>query len=107
VLAAGYSAEVSSQQKAAPHAVHDDTARRPRRLTAAAALAALQGVVLALGGVYMMAMPLLGRPASVREAEMGGLTVLAVAALPLIAAYGLWHARRWSRGPVLIIELIA
>jgi uncharacterized membrane protein (DUF2068 family) len=55
----------------------------------------------------MMAMPLLGRPASVREAEMGGITVLAVAALPLIAAYGLWHARRWSRGPVLIIELIA
>jgi uncharacterized membrane protein (DUF2068 family) len=107
VLAAGYSAEVSSQQKTALHAVHDDTARRPRRLTAAASLAALQGVVLALGGVYMMAMPLFGRPASVREAEMGGFTVLGMAALPLIAAYGLWHARRWSRGPVLIIELIA
>ena len=63
--------------------------------------------MLALGGVYMMAMPLIGRPASIQEAEMGGLTVLAMAALPLVAAYGLWHARRWSRGPVLIIELIA
>ncbi|MBV9024785.1 MAG: DUF2127 domain-containing protein [Streptomycetaceae bacterium] len=87
--------------------MNDDTARRPCRLTVAAALAALQGMVLALGGVYMMAMPLFGRPMSVQEAEMGGLTVLAMAALPLVAAYGLWHARRWSRGPVLIIELIA
>ncbi|MCQ4080304.1 hypothetical protein NGB36_06755 [Streptomyces sp. RB6PN25] len=97
---------MSSQQKTAPEAA-DTTARRPRRLTAAAALAALQGVALALGGVYMMAMPIVGHPASVQEAEMGGLTVLAMAALPLAAAYGLWHARRWSRGPVLIIELIA
>jgi hypothetical protein len=103
---AGYSAGVSSQQKTAPQAV-DHTARRPGRLTAAAALAALQGVALALGGVYMMVMPLFGHPASVQEAEMGGLTVLAMAALPLVSAYGLWHARRWSRGPVLIIELIA
>lgn len=102
----GYSAEVSSQQKTAPRAA-ENPARRPRRLTAAAALAALQGMALALGGLYMMALPLLGHPASVQEAEMGGVTVLAMAALPLVAAYGLWHARRWSRGPVLIIELIA
>jgi uncharacterized membrane protein (DUF2068 family) len=101
----GYSAEVSSQQKTA-HRAAEHPARRPRRLTVAAALAALQGLALALGGLYMMALPLLGRKASVQQAEMGGVTVLAVAALPLFAAYGLWRARRWSRGPVLIIELI-
>jgi hypothetical protein len=82
-------------------------AARPRRLTAAALLAALEGVALAGGGVFMLVLGLVGHPANATQAEAGGLTVLALAAMPLAAAYGLWNARRWSRGPVLIIQLVA
>ncbi|WP_269853256.1 hypothetical protein [Streptomyces sp. RPT161] len=82
-------------------------APRVPRLTAAAALAGLEGVALAAGGVYLMATGFVGRHASTQTAVMGGLTVLAMAILPLTAAYGLRRARRWSRGPALIIQLIA
>nr|WP_202447590.1 hypothetical protein [Streptomyces sp. SID5468] len=76
-------------------------------MTAAAALAALEGAGLAVAGVWLLVLGLLGHPADRQGATMGGLTVLVLAALPLVAAYGLVKARRWSRGPVLIIQLIA
>ena len=38
---------------------------------------------------------------------MGGLTVLALAVLPLVAARGLLLRRSWSRGPALITQLMA
>ncbi|MEU6342972.1 MULTISPECIES: hypothetical protein [unclassified Streptomyces] len=80
---------------------------RTRRLAAAAAVAALEGAALAAWGIAMLVLGLVGNPDSPRQAEAGGLTVLALAAMPLAAAYGLWHARRWSRGPALIIQLVA
>ncbi|MFJ5216865.1 hypothetical protein ACIP98_19360 [Streptomyces sp. NPDC088354] len=80
---------------------------RKRRLAAAAAVAALEGAALAAWGITMVVLGLVGNPDSPRQAEAGGLTVLALAAMPLAAAYGLWHARRWSRGPALIIQLVA
>ncbi|MDX3078291.1 hypothetical protein [Streptomyces sp. MI02-7b] len=80
---------------------------RTRRLAAAAAVAALEGAALAAWGITMVVLGLVGNPDSPRQAEAGGLTVLALAAMPLAAAYGLWHARRWSRGPALIIQLVA
>jgi uncharacterized membrane protein (DUF2068 family) len=55
----------------------------------------------------MLVLGLIGSPDSPAQAEAGGLTVLALAAMPLAAAYGLWHVRRWSRGPALIIQLVA
>ena len=91
-----------SEQQTAP-----ESRPRSRRLTAAAALAAVEGLALAAGGLYLVAMGLFGHPASLQGAVMGGLTVLALAALPLSAAYGLLRARRWSRGPSLIIQLMA
>ncbi|WP_459185587.1 hypothetical protein [Streptomyces sp.] len=81
--------------------------RRTPRLTAAAAVAAAEGAALAAWGVVMLVLGLVGDPDSPQQAEAGGLTVLALAAMPLAAAYGLWHARRWSRGPALIIQLVA
>ncbi len=80
---------------------------RPRRLTAAAVLTGLEGVAIAVAGLYLMGYGLLGHPASLQEAELGGLTVLVLAALPLAAVHGLLHARRWSRGPAVITQLIA
>jgi hypothetical protein len=91
---------VSAQEKTREKA-------RPYRLTAAAVLAALEGVVLLTWGVSMIALGLMGNRSSPTQAEAGGLTVLLLAVMPLAAAYGLWRLRRWSRGPALIIQLVA
>ncbi|WP_435126016.1 hypothetical protein [Actinacidiphila sp. bgisy144] len=71
----------------------------PARLTAAAAVAGLEGAAIAAWGVTMF----FGGGSDV----LPGLLVLALAALPLLAAYGLRRARRWSRGPALIVQLVA
>nr|WP_229348593.1 hypothetical protein [Streptomyces sp. UNOB3_S3] len=76
-------------------------------MTAAAGLVALQGLALAVSGIYLLVMGLLGKPDSPQQAETGGLTVLALAALPLLAARGLWLLRRWSRGPAMITQIMA
>jgi hypothetical protein len=83
------------------------TGVRPARLTAAAALAVVEGVALAVFGGYLLVMGLLGSPDSPQQAEMGGLTLLGLAALPLAAARGLLLRRRWARGPALIVQLMA
>ncbi|MCZ4095894.1 MULTISPECIES: hypothetical protein [Streptomyces] len=80
---------------------------KPRRLTAAAGLAALEGLALAACGLVLLVLALTGHSDNVRNAVVGALTVLALGAIPLAAAYGLLHARRWSRGPALIIQLLA
>ncbi|ARF57350.1 hypothetical protein [Streptomyces gilvosporeus] len=80
---------------------------RPARITAAAALTGVEGLALAALGAYMLVMGLTGAPDSPQQAEMGGLTVLALAVLPLVAARGLWLLRRWSRGPSLITQIVA
>lgn len=79
----------------------------PGRLTAAAALTALQGLALAGLGLYMLYVGIAGHPDSPQQAETGGVTLLALAALPLLAARGLRLGRRWSRGPALITQLMA
>ncbi|MEV6952295.1 hypothetical protein [Streptomyces sp. NPDC051183] len=83
------------------------TAPLPRRLTAAAALTALEGLALAGLGVYMLFVGIAGDPDSPQQAETGGVTLLVLAALPLIAARGLRLGRRWSRGPALITQLMS
>ncbi|MET9294734.1 hypothetical protein [Streptomyces sp. NPDC003077] len=102
--------------KAAPKATeHKDrtapapepTGPRPARLSAAAVLTAVEGVALAALGIYMLVDGIAGSPDSPRQAWTGGLTVLALAVLPLIAARGLWLRRRWSRGPSLITQIVA
>ncbi|MEO3975834.1 hypothetical protein [Streptomyces sp. CAU 1734] len=80
---------------------------RPARLTAAAAVSGLEGLTLVAYGVYMLVMGLLGRPESPTQAEMGGLTMIALGVIPLAAARGLLLRRSWSRGPALITHLMA
>ncbi|MFG2135926.1 hypothetical protein [Streptomyces sp. NPDC048650] len=104
---------MSSQQKqsanraAGTPAVPEPTGPRPARLSAAAALTGVEGLALAAMGAYMLIMGLTGSPDSPQQAEMGGVTVLALAVLPLVAARGLWLRRRWSRGPSLITQIVA
>ncbi|MFE7135495.1 hypothetical protein ACFVIM_32035 [Streptomyces sp. NPDC057638] len=85
----------------------DDQSPRPTRLTAAAAVSGLEGLALVGYGLYMLVMGLLGRPESPTQAEMGGVTLIALGALPLAAAAGLLKRRSWSRGPALITHLMA
>ena len=80
---------------------------KPARLTLVAGLSALEGAALVIGGVSMLVMGLLGRPDSPQQAEMGGLTVIALGLIPLFAARGLLRRRSWSRGPALITQIIA
>ncbi|MGX1756074.1 hypothetical protein ACWIG5_04015 [Streptomyces lydicus] len=104
---------MSSQQKqsvsraAGAATAPEPTGPRPARLSAAAALTAVEGLALAALGGYLLFMGLAGSPDSPQQAEMGGLTVLALAVLPLVAARGLWLRRRWSRGPSLITQIVA
>ncbi|MBL1088440.1 hypothetical protein ACWCXK_28965 [Streptomyces sp. NPDC001739] len=104
---------MSSQQKqsvkraAGAPAAPAPAGPRPARLSAAAALTGIEGLALAALGTYMLIMGLTGSPDSPQQAEMGGVTVLALAVLPLVAARGLWLRRRWSRGPSLITQIVA
>ncbi|MEU0083978.1 hypothetical protein [Streptomyces sp. NPDC006274] len=86
---------------------HPDLPSRPPRLTAAAAVCAAEALALEVGGVYMLVMGVLGRSDSASQAEMGGLTLMALGVIPLAAARGLLRQRSWSRGPAIITQLIA
>ncbi|WP_327288824.1 hypothetical protein [Streptomyces sp. NBC_01198] len=87
-------AAAAEPQAAAPNPVPTP------RLLAAAAIAGLEGLAIAAWGVTMFF-------TDSDNAVLAGLTVLVMAALPLAAAYGLIKVRRWSRGPALIMQLLA
>ncbi|MFC4506482.1 MULTISPECIES: hypothetical protein [Streptomyces] len=95
---------MSSQQKS----VEPETVGpRPRRLTYAAALAGLEGLALAVGGVWILVLGITGDPDDRRSAVTGGVTLLVLALLPLLAARGLLGLRSWSRGPAVITQIMA
>lgn len=77
------------------------------RIEALAALTALEGAALVVGGIYMLVMGLLGRPQSPVQAETGGVTLVALGVIPLAAARGLLLRRGWSRTPSLVTQLMA
>ncbi|MBA0051518.1 hypothetical protein E0L36_11625 [Streptomyces sp. AJS327] len=82
------------------------SAARPRRITAAAALTALEGGVVAAFGIVSLVMLVTSTPDDTVQAVTLAVTVLALAVLPLAAARGLWLRRRWSRGPAMIVQLL-
>ncbi|MFF0205325.1 hypothetical protein [Streptomyces sp. NPDC005017] len=90
-----------------PDTTADVTGPRPRRLTYAALLAALEGVALVAGGGLMLVLGLTGDPDSRGQAVTGGVTLLLIALLPLLAARGLLARRPWSRGPAIFTQIMA
>ncbi|MBA2808895.1 hypothetical protein E0500_016180 [Streptomyces sp. KM273126] len=96
---------MSSEQNRNPE--NSDAETRPGRLTAAAALAALEGLALAVGGGAMLVLGLAGDPDDRQQAVTGGVTLIVLALLPLLAARGLFLRRSWSRGPAVITQIMA
>ncbi|EPD55239.1 MULTISPECIES: hypothetical protein [Streptomyces] len=90
-----------------PATAEEEAGPRPRRLTYAAALAALEGLALVVGGVWMLVEGLTGNPDDRRSAVTGGITLVVLALLPLLAARGLLARRSWSRGPAVITQIMA
>ncbi|MDT0319498.1 hypothetical protein [Streptomyces millisiae] len=80
---------------------------RPRTVSVAALLCGVQGVVVAGLGAVLLALALFGDAEDLAQAVTGALTVLVLAALPLAAGHGLWRLRRWSRGPAVVMQLLA
>ncbi|MFF9767380.1 hypothetical protein ACF1GT_12315 [Streptomyces sp. NPDC014636] len=100
---------MSSQQNPAPDTATADVIAepRPRRLTYAAALAALEGAALVAGGLWVLVLGLTGDPDDRQQAVTLGITLVVLALLPLLAARGLLLRRGWSRGPAVITQLMA
>ncbi|MFD9434057.1 hypothetical protein [Streptomyces sp. NPDC060002] len=88
-------------------AVPESAEPRPRRLTYAAALVSLEGLALVVGGVWMFALGISGDPDGRQQALTGGVTLIVLALLPLLAARGLLGLRSWSRGPAVITQIMA
>ncbi|MFE3586501.1 hypothetical protein ACFXOY_03155 [Streptomyces niveus] len=84
-----------------------DPSPRPGWLTAAAACAGLESLALVVGGGYLLVMGLLGRPDDPQQSVMGGLTLVALGVIPLLAARGLLLRRGWSRGPAVATQFMA
>jgi hypothetical protein len=100
---------VSAEQNPTPEAAEaaEEAGPRPGRLTAAAALAALEGLALLVGGAWMLVEGFAGDPDDRRSAVTGGITLIVLALLPLLAARGLLGRRSWSRGPAVITQIMA
>ncbi|MEU2064968.1 hypothetical protein [Streptomyces sp. NPDC013455] len=98
---------MSSQRNPAPDTTAAAAEPRPRRLTYAAALAALEGAALVAGGLWVLVRGLTGEPDDRQQAVTLGITLLALGLLPLLAARGLLLRRGWSRGPAVITQVMA
>ncbi|WP_405772953.1 hypothetical protein [Streptomyces sp. NBC_01538] len=97
---------MSAEQTPAPETL-DSTGPRPLRLTAAAVLAALEGLALVVGGAFILVRGMTGDPDDRQQAITGGVTLIVLALLPLLAARGLLGRRGWSRGPAVITQIMA
>jgi hypothetical protein len=85
----------------------ENSGPRPPRLTCAAALVGLEGLALLVGGAWMLVLGVTGDPDDRQQAVTGGVTLMLISLLPLLAARGLLARRSWSRGPAVVTQLMA
>ncbi|MGW3646543.1 hypothetical protein [Streptomyces sp. NPDC000878] len=95
---------MSAEQTPIPETAEEP---RPLRLTAAAVLAGLEGLALVVGGAFILVLGITGDADDRQQAVTGGVTLIVLALLPLLAARGLLGQRSWSRGPAVITQIMA
>ncbi|WP_377269444.1 hypothetical protein [Peterkaempfera sp. SMS 1(5)a] len=79
---------------------------RPVPLVAGALIAFVQGAALAGWGVYDVVAGFTGAPHNRGLAEFGGVVILLMGVLPLLAGRGLLRRNRWGRSPALLTDSI-
>lgn len=80
----------------------------PSAVRGAAAIVALEGIgVLALGPLVFVGGILLSRPESLSRAWAAVVMAIASGALILFLARALTRLAGWSRGPIVVIQLLA
>ncbi|GAB2706573.1 hypothetical protein [Kitasatospora kifunensis] len=80
------------------------TAARPAKLFAAVALTAVEGAALAVWGGYMIVAGLVESTRNQGLVEYGGVVILLLGLLPLLAARALLKLRRWGRSPAVLTQ---
>ncbi|MFJ8432353.1 hypothetical protein ACIQ9P_13770 [Kitasatospora sp. NPDC094019] len=81
-------------------------AGRPTALTLGAAITAVAGAALAVVGVWDMVAALSGQSKQLALNEFGGLVIVLLGVLPLLAARALLQGRRWGRSPAVLTNSI-
>ncbi|WP_033331561.1 MULTISPECIES: hypothetical protein [Streptomyces] len=79
---------------------------RPASLTVGAAITALEGAALAVVGVWDMVAALSGQSRQLALNEFGGLVIVLLGVLPVLAARALLKERRWGRSPAVLTNSI-
>ncbi|MFI6443109.1 hypothetical protein [Kitasatospora sp. NPDC050543] len=81
-------------------------AGRPTALLVGAAITALEGAALVAWGLYDMVAGLVGDPIDRGLTEFGGLLIVLLGVLPLLAGRALLGLRRWGRSPAVLTNSI-
>ncbi|MEV4615403.1 hypothetical protein AB0K43_22865 [Kitasatospora sp. NPDC049258] len=79
---------------------------RPAALLLGAGITALEGAALTGWGLYDLVAGLLGDSASMGRSEAGGVVLLLMGLLPLLAGRALLRGRRWGRSPAVLTNSI-
>ncbi|GAA1967793.1 hypothetical protein [Kitasatospora viridis] len=80
---------------------------RPTPLLAGVALTVAEGSALVVWGGYIIVAALVESTRNQGLAEYGGVVILLLGLLPLVAARGLLKLRRWGRTPAVLIHTLA
>ncbi|AUG79626.1 hypothetical protein CFP65_4908 [Kitasatospora sp. MMS16-BH015] len=78
------------------------TPAKPTPLIVGAAITLLEGAALAGWGVYDLVSGLTGPSADLGRSEFGGVILLVMGLLPLLAGRALLRGRRWGRSPAVL-----
>ncbi len=81
-------------------------AARPTALTVGAAITAVAGAALVVVGVWDMVAALSGQSKQLALNEFGGLVIVLLGVLPILAARALLKGRRWGRSPAVLTNSI-
>jgi hypothetical protein len=79
----------------------------PRSLQVTAGLVAVQALALAVWGAVELIRALVGHPHDRGTAVLLGVVVLIYSVGVMLAAQGLWRARRWSQTPTYLVSFFA